>query len=200
MLELKRKLWELRGETAKQIALTGTKSVYGAVMVALEVVSHISPIYWIYKRYSYEKNPRVRELETLDILDEAKEHANNAKNAKNEIKNVKQEIRNKEKGTHTIIEGLLLSEEVSEITKKIVFKTRYLKANEQKPFISKIKKVLKAYAYEHEQTNNIPSKIYLLNLKTIRKLSIIEETMDQRIKNQLQLSKANTTEENKMSV
>ena len=195
MLELKRKLWELRKNMVGQVALTGAKSVYGAVMVTVEVIDHLCPLYWIYKRAQYEKNPLGRELETLDIFDEVKEHANNVKNTKNEIKNVKLEIREKgQEGIQTLIEENPLSEEVYEIAKKILMKVKYLKVKEQKYFILKINRVLKAYASECEELNNIPSKIYVLNLQTIKKLSIIEEAMDQRIINQNKLAT------NKMSV
>ena len=86
-----KRIWELRKEMVGQMALTGAKAILGAIMVPLEIVNHISPLYWIYKIKSYEMNPRVREIESLDYFDEVKEHARNFQSAIKEISQFKEE-------------------------------------------------------------------------------------------------------------
>ena len=90
MEKLKRNVWVLRKEIASNFTKASLSTLTGAVCVPLEVVAHISPLYWAYKVKTY--TPGTRELETLDFFDDAKEYMSKVRKAKEQLKELKKRL------------------------------------------------------------------------------------------------------------
>ena len=197
MKKINNKIWTLRKDILKKRASAVGNIILGTIMVPLEIINHISPFYWVYKVATYNPS-RKRELDSLDFFDDAKEAFAEASEYSKELTTAKEERQEKKnQEVQEILDTNPLSGEVLEYARNLLIKLGNLSVKEQKAYILKIQRVLATYAYRSKELEDCPNEIYSLNEKTIKKLAIIEESLNMTLANNCELKQELKTEKTK---
>jgi hypothetical protein len=197
MEKINNKIWTLRKDILKKRASAVGNIALGIIMVPLEIINHLNPIYWVYKVATYNPS-RKRELDSLDFFDDAKHALKKAKESSEELTTAKDERQDKkDEEIQEILDTNPLSGKVLEYARDLLIKLGNLSVKEQKAYILKIQRVLATYAYRSKELEDCPNEIYSLNEKTIKKLAIIEESLNMTLANNCELSQNLESEETK---
>lgn len=182
MENLEKKIWEERAKIAKEASIAAAETVGFSAVVALETAAHLCPAYWIYKAVFNHTNPFTHELESVYLFDHVGDHVNNIKDSLDEIQKARDGISTAKNGNASEEKkDTPLKNRVLELARLLIIKCNALDTEAKNAFIQKIKDVLADYETQYKSLLNSNTSVEPLNEATIKKLGIIEESIQNAI-------------------
>ncbi len=200
MRDYKREIKKLKLDILKDILEAARLIITGSILIIIELVIKLIPLVWIYNLLERKSN---WDFQCIDFFEDAAGIIYCTKETKRQIKYLKSQQKEEEKRLareqvqkEKKEEVKPLNNYVLEYIRTLLIKSKQLSAKEQREFITRLRDILTDYMNKYKEilinsTNEAfvlsTMNIDLLNQTTLKKLVIIEDSMNDCLKVQKQL-------------